>query len=165
VVTPPGVFHWGFNLGPNIHEAWNMTSHRWSQLTEKSFCDCGTIPDPPRIAFSKFLNGVYYAKLLQGLCKNHFHSLNYSVLVYIDISHSSVHIESFKNATVSELFPFECRILRKKLPVTGESFYNQPFIVLFLLSSKLENFPSVYNISITPLHHNCVSIGIESWYF
>ena len=70
VTTPSGVLHWGINISPNVHEAWNCTSRLWhKQDMDKSYCDCGTLPNPPRLAYAGQEEGVYMAKLIQGMIK------------------------------------------------------------------------------------------------
>lgn len=67
VITPQSFYHLGMNLCPNVHEAWNMTSKRWSECDlTKTYCVCPQTQKPAKLAFWKKEGEVYKAKLLNG---------------------------------------------------------------------------------------------------
>ena len=72
IVTPVGIFHWGINICSNVHEAWNVTSMKWSgmmQIIDRSYCICGEVKDPARLRFSgEIVDGVYRAAIVSGKC-------------------------------------------------------------------------------------------------
>ena len=92
VCTPVGVFHWGINVGPNVHEAWNLTSFKWSGFAkrqETSYCICGQIKDPARLKFDVFVDGVYRAKIISCTMK----VLSwYTIYTIIQVNHMYIHI-------------------------------------------------------------------------
>ena len=68
MITPPGVFHWGFNISRCINEAWNFTTQGWSKnSTDKSYCTCSMNGDKSmRLKFYKKKAGVYQARISTG---------------------------------------------------------------------------------------------------